>query len=285
MNQTERIGFIGLGNMGHPMAKNLENAGFPLSVYNRSPEKAADFAAKSQVCTDIPRLVSESDIIFTMLSNDDAVHAVYETVLQLPIEGKLFVDMSTISQECSTEVAKLLAGSGAGFVDAPVAGSTQPAKDGTLIFMVGSANGYLLKVKPYLDVMGRETLHLGDNGKGIAAKLCINYYLSILYQGMAETVLFAEKMGIAADDMMRIINESASGSGASRVKTPLLVNNEFPAAFALDFMLKDVKLAVNAGADYPMTDTLMKTYQGAHDKGFGEQDVMAVIEYLRKQNN
>ena len=282
MKQNERLGFIGLGNMGHPMAKNLEKAGFPLSVYNRSADKAADFSAASQVCTDIPKLVAESDIIFTMLSNDDAVHAVYETILQLPIAGKVFVDMSTISQGASVEVGKLLRNEQADFVDAPVAGSTQPAKEGTLIFMVGTSSASLSRVKPYLSVMGKEVLHLGENGQGIAAKLCINYYLSILYQGMAETVLFAEKMGINASDMMRIINESASGSGASRVKTPLLVNNEFPAAFALDFMLKDVKLAANAGANFPMSKTLLQTYQAAHDNGLGEKDVMAVIEYLRK---
>ncbi|MVZ65159.1 NAD-binding protein [Sphingobacterium sp. DK4209] len=282
MKQNERLGFIGLGNMGHPMAKNLEKAGFPLSVYNRSADKAADFSAGSQICTDIPKLVAESDIIFTMLSNDDAVHAVYETILQLPIAGKVFVDMSTISQSASVEIGKLLRNEQADFVDAPVAGSTQPAKEGTLIFMVGTSNTSLSRVKPYLSVMGKEVLHLGENGQGIAAKLCINYYLSILYQGMAETVLFAEKMGISAVDMMRIINESASGSGASRVKTPLLVNNEFPAAFALDFMLKDVKLAANAGANFPMSSTLLQTYQGAHDNGLGEKDVMAVIEYLRK---
>jgi len=282
MKQNERLGFIGLGNMGHPMAKNLEKAGFPLSVYNRSADKAADFSAASQVCTDIPKLVAESDIIFTMLSNDDAVHAVYETILQLPIAGKVFVDMSTISQAASVEIGKLLRNEQADFVDAPVAGSTQPAKEGTLIFMVGTSSASLSRVKPYLSVMGKEVLHLGENGQGIAAKLCINYYLSILYQGMAETVLFAEKMGINASDMMRIINESASGSGASRVKTPLLVNNEFPAAFALDFMLKDVKLAANAGANFPMSKTLLQTYQAAHDNGLGEKDVMAVIEYLRK---
>ena len=281
MENKERIGFIGLGNMGHPMAKNLEKNGVALAVYNRSVEKAADFLPATEVCQDIPKLVAQSDIIFTMLSNDDAVHAVYETILQSPIHGKLFVDMSTISQEASTQIGALLRSNEAHFIDAPVAGSTQPAKEGTLIFMVGSENAQLDRVKPYLTMMGKAVKYLGDQGKGIAAKLCINYYLSIIYQGMAETVLFAEKMGISREDMMAIINESACGNGASKVKTPLLVNNEFPPAFALDFMLKDVRLAVEAGADFPMADTLLKTYQGAHDAGYGQQDVMAVIDYIK----
>lgn len=281
MENKERIGFIGLGNMGHPMAKNLEKNGVALAVYNRSVEKAADFLPATEVCQDIPKLVAQSDVIFTMLSNDDAVHAVYETILQSPIQGKLFVDMSTISQEASTQIGTLLRSNEAHFIDAPVAGSTQPAKEGTLIFMVGSENAQLDRVKPYLTMMGKAVKYLGDQGKGIAAKLCINYYLSIIYQGMAETVLFAEKMGISREDMMAIINESACGNGASKVKTPLLVNNEFPPAFALDFMLKDVRLAVEAGADFPMADTLLKTYQGAHDAGYGQQDVMAVIDYIK----
>ncbi len=281
MENKERIGFIGLGNMGHPMAKNLEKNGVALAVYNRSVEKTTDFLPGTEVCPDIPKLVAQSDIIFTMLSNDDAVHAVYETILQSPIQGKLFVDMSTISQAASTQIGALLASNAAHFIDAPVAGSTQPAKEGTLIFMVGSENAQLDRVKPYLTMMGKAVKYLGDQGKGIAAKLCINYYLSIIYQGMAETVLFAEKMGVSREDMMAIINESACGNGASKVKTPLLVNNEFPPAFALDFMLKDVRLAVEAGADFPMADTLLKTYQGAHDAGYGQQDVMAVIDYIK----
>src|ERR1700750_770828 len=99
--ETEKIGFIGLGNMGHPMAKNLEKAGFPLSVYNRSPEKAEGFKEKSTVYTQIPELVQNNSIIFTMLTDDRAAKAVYEEVLKSDISGKLFIDMSTISPQAT----------------------------------------------------------------------------------------------------------------------------------------------------------------------------------------
>jgi len=115
--------------------------------------------------------------------------------------------------------------------------------------------------------------------------LCINYYLSILYQGMAETVLLAEQMDISRADMMDIINQSASGSGASRAKTPLLVNDDYPAAFSVNLMLKDVALALAAGADFPMSQVLMDTYQGAADAGRGEQDVMAIVPFLRAKDH
>ncbi|MFD1165135.1 NAD(P)-dependent oxidoreductase [Sphingobacterium daejeonense] len=280
MEYKDKIGFIGLGNMGKPMAKNLEQAGVPLYVYNRTPEKMNDFSEKSIPCNDIYSLVKECDIIFTMLTNDDAVHAVYETILSMDIAGKLFVDMSTISQEASKAISETTKLKGASFIDAPVAGSTQPAKDGTLIFMVGGDEADEKKVLPYLEIMGKEVKYMGANGQGVNAKLCINYYLSILYQGMAETVLFAEKMGISRENMMSIINESASGSGASKVKTAMIIKDEYPAAFSIDLMLKDVKLAVEAGAKYPLTDSVLKTYQGAKDAGFATYDVMSVIPFM-----
>lgn len=277
----EKIGFIGLGNMGHPMAKNLEKAGFQLSVYNRSSEKARDFEEKSSVCTQIEELVQNSDIIFTMLTNDSAVKAVYEEIIPLNIQGKLFVDMSTISPEASKETAGSLETKGASFIDAPVAGSTQPAKEGTLIIMAGGEEKDIRRAMPYLLKMGKSVKHLGENGKGIAGKLSINYFLSAIYQGLAETVLLSGKLGIERSDMLEIINESASGSGATKVKTPLLIADEYTPAFALDLMLKDILLAKNAGADFPLSEALIQTYQNAHDKGFGQDDVIGIINYLK----
>jgi len=277
----EKIGFIGLGNMGHPMAKNLEKAGFQLSVYNRSAEKTTDFEEKSSVCTQIKDLVQNSDIIFTMLTNDNAVKAVYEEILPLDIQGKLFVDMSTISPETSKETAAALKIKEASFIDAPVAGSTMPAKEGTLIIMAGGEEKDIKRAMPYLLKMGKSVKHLGENGKGIAGKLSVNYFLSAIYQGLAETVLLAGKLGIERSDMLEIINESASGSGATKVKTPLLIADEYAPAFALDLMLKDILLAKNAGADFPLSEPLIQTYQNAHDKGFGQGDVIGIINYLK----
>ncbi|MBP1163939.1 3-hydroxyisobutyrate dehydrogenase [Chryseobacterium sp. PvR013] len=279
----ERIGFIGLGNMGHPMAKNLEKAGFPLSVYNRTSEKAKDFEEKAAVCTHIKDLIQNSDIIFTMLTNDSAVKAVYEEILPLDIQGKLFVDMSTISPEVSKETAAALKIKEASFIDAPVAGSTQPAQEGTLIIMAGGEDDDIQRAMPYLLKMGKSVKHLGENGKGIAGKLSINYFLSTIYQGLAETVLLAGKLGIERSDMLEIINESASGSGATKVKTPMLIADQYAPAFALDLMLKDILLAKNAGADFPLSETLIQTYQNAHDEGFGQDDVIGIINYLKQK--
>ncbi|MDF2932837.1 MAG: NAD(P)-dependent oxidoreductase [Chryseobacterium sp.] len=279
---SEKIGFIGLGNMGHPMAKNLEKAGVPLSVFNRTIEKADDFKEKSKVCKSVTELVENSDIIFTMLTNDDALKAVYEEILKLNITGKLFVDMSTVSPEASNEVGNALKIKEASFIDAPVAGSTKPAAEGTLIIMAGGEEKDLQRAEPYLQKLGKSIKYLGKNGKGLAAKLSVNYFISTIYQGLAETVLFSDSLGIDRKDMLEIINESASGSGATKVKTQLLVDENFAPAFALDLMLKDILLAKNAGADYPLSKTLIETYQAAHDAGFGKDDVIGIINYLKK---
>ena len=278
----EKIGFIGLGSMGHPMAKNLEQAGVELTVFNRTHEKTKDFVQRSQVASSIPYLVERSDIIFTMLTDDQAVKEVYDRVLACQLEGKLLIDMSTISPRVTATLAVAAGRQGASFLDAPVAGSTLPAKEATLIFMIGGTQRAFARAEPYLKMMGRALKYLGPSGSGISAKICINYYLSILYQGMAETVLFAERVGISRKDMMAIINESASGSGASKVKTDLIVNDKYPPAFSVNLMLKDVGLAVSAGADFPMSDVLIRTYQGASDSGRGEQDVMAILPFLQE---
>jgi len=277
----EKLGFIGLGNMGHHMAKNLEKAGFPLSVYNRTPEKAAGFREQSRVCTSIADLVKNSDVVFTMLTNDDALKAVYEDILSLNITGKLFVDMSTVSLEATAYTAAAIIVKEASFIDAPVAGSTKPAAEGTLIIMAGGEEKDIKRAEPYLQKMGKLIKHLGKNGNGIAAKLSVNYFISTIYQGLAETVLFSERLGLDRRDMLEIINESASGSGATKVKTPLLIEDHYPPAFTLDLMLKDILLAHKAGADYPLSESLIKTYQSAHDAGFGKDDVIGIINYLK----
>ncbi len=279
--KIEKLGFIGLGNMGYPMAKNLEKAGFPLSVYNRNSSKAVGFEKQSFIRKDIAELVDQSDIIFSMLTNDEAVSEVYEKILQQRIEGKLFVDMSTISRERCVSIASKLKEKGASFIDAPVAGSTKPAAEGTLIIMAGGELEDLERARPYLERMGKSIKHLGENGQGIAAKLAINYFLSTIYQGLAETILFSDKLGIKRNEMLEIINDSASGSGATKVKTPLLVEENYSAAFALDLMLKDIRLAQQAGADYPLLKTLLETYGKAQDNGFGQLDVIGIIESIK----
>lgn len=283
----KHLGWIGLGNMGAPMANNLSKAGFPLSVFNRSIEKTKSFENTNvKIAQSVTELVTQSDIIFTMLSNDEAVAMVYDEIFAIDdISEKLFIDMSTISEQLSVSIAQRLKQKNASFLDAPVAGSTQPAANGTLTIMVGGDAADLNLALPYFEKLGKFIKHVGVNGKGIATKLSVNYYLSILYLGLAETVLFAENNGIHRTDLLEIINESACGSGASKVKTPLLINEDYKPAFALSLMQKDIMLAQKNGVNFPLTDAVIATYTEALKSGMGNQDVISVINYLKESNS
>lgn len=281
----KHIGWIGLGNMGTPMASNLSKAGFALTVFNRSIEKTKPFENTTVTITqNLIELVRHSEIIFTMLSNDEAVAMVNDEILGMEsIEGKLFIDMSTISEQLSVSIAQKLKQKKASFLDAPVAGSTQPAANGTLTIMIGGDTADLNLALPYFEKLGKFIKHVGPNGKGIATKLSVNYYLSILYLGLAETVLFAENNGINRTDLLEIINESACGSGASKVKTPLLITEDYKPAFALSLMQKDIMLAQKNGVNFPLTDAIIETYSKALESGMGNQDVISVINYLKEK--
>ena len=283
--KMKQIGWIGLGNMGTPMAKNLSAAGFPLTVFNRSSVKTKPFENTNvSIAQNLLELVAQSEIIFTMLSNDEAGTAVYDEILGMDdISGKLFIDMSTISEELSLSINHKLKQKNAKFLDAPVAGSTLPAANGTLIILVGGDAANLSIAIPYFQKLGKFIKHVGPNGKGIASKLSVNYFLSILYLGLAETVLFGENNGINRLDLLEIINESACGSGATKIKTPLLISKDYKPAFALSLMQKDVMLAQKNGVNFPLTTAIIETYTEAMQSGLGDQDVISIINYLKEK--
>ena len=283
MNQFT-IGWIGLGNMGVPMAINLLKAGNSLIVYNRTREKTIALTNNGADAADHPwQLTEQCDIIFTMVSDDQAVKDVYlgkEGILQQMNKTKLFIDMSTVSPSTSKLIAEKCLENGAGFLDAPVSGSVKPAQDGTLIIMAGGRKEYYENARPLFDHIGKLSLYLGTNGAGNAAKLAINYLLGLNLQGLAETVLFARNNGVETKDMLTIINEGACGNGITKMKSDNILNNSYPAAFALKHLAKDLRLAKEQGLDTPLSDPLNQTFQSALKEGLGEEDVMAVFRYL-----
>src|SRR3954468_16684246 len=182
-----QIGWVGLGNMGNAIVQNLLNNGCSVNVYNRTKEKekeAVQAGAKSQ--ESLQQLVHNSSIIFTMVSDDEAVKEVYsgeQGLLSHSPSGKIFVDMSTVSPETSRYLARICNDSRNQFIEAPVSGSVKPAAEGTLIIMAGGPADAYEKAKPVFDIIGKRSLHLGDNGAGSSAKLAINYFLGLNLQG------------------------------------------------------------------------------------------------------
>ncbi|MGG1662663.1 NAD(P)-dependent oxidoreductase [Brevibacillus sp. NRS-1366] len=279
-----KIGWIGLGNMGIPMAGNLLAAGFDLHVWNRTPDRAAPLLALgAKHMATLAKLVDECDILFSMVSDDDAVKAIYlgaNGLLEADIKGKLAIDMSTIAPDTSRFLAERAKHAGLRFLDAPVSGSVGPAKEGKLVIMVGGDHADYVEARPLLDKLGKVALHLGPNGSGASAKLAINLLLGITVQGVSETVLFARSLGISTEQMLNIISESAVGTPLIRGKAASILADDFPAAFALKHMAKDLRLARQAGVSTPMAETADASYREALEGDLGELDLMAILRHL-----
>jgi 3-hydroxyisobutyrate dehydrogenase len=284
--KTLKIGWAGLGNMGTPMALNILKAGYELTVYNRNKNKEQELTtAGATSANSLKELASHCDVVFTMLSDDGAVKSVYdekEGLLSGAKPGMLLIDMSTVAPETSRFLAAKCQTKQVAFMDAPVSGSVQPAKDGKLIILTGAEIADFEKAKPILDVLGKLALHLGPVGAGSSAKVAINYLLGVNIQALAETVLFAEQNGISKEDMLTIINEGACGNGIIKLKTPAILADNYPPAFALKYIVKDLKLAKGAGLKSPLSEPLLNTFEAAAADGLGEEDLMAVIKYLKK---
>lgn len=280
-----KIGWIGLGRMGTPIVKNLLKAGYQVFIFNRTKEKEKELVETGAKSEANPSKILEcADVIFTMVSDDKAVKEIFESedgLLSEELPGKLIIDMSTVSPDTSRYLAERCKDKKIDFLDAPVSGSVKPAQEGTLIILVGGKEESFQKAKPLFDVIGKLALHLGEHGAGSYAKLAINYLLALHLQGLAETVMFAEQNGIRKEDMLTIINEGALGNGLTKIKTPSILEDSYPPAFALKLLLKDIRLAKESGLSAPLSDPLYDSFIKAEQNGLGEEDCMAIISYLR----
>lgn len=281
-----KLGWIGLGNMGNPMVKNLLNAGFEVAVYNRTRDKETPSIEAGATSVNSPQeLMENCDVVLTMLSNDEAVKEIFENqtgLLNKEYPGKIIINMSTVSPATSRYLATNCSKKEVVFVDAPVSGSVKPAQDGTLVILVGSTTDSYQIVKPVFDVLGKISIHVGAAGVASSAKLAINYLLGLNLQGLAETIIFAENNGVSKEDMLSIINEGACGNGITKIKSTPILEDSYPAAFALKHLVKDLGLAKEAGLNTPLIQPLFDSYAAAQYEGLGDEDVMAIIKSLRK---
>jgi 3-hydroxyisobutyrate dehydrogenase len=289
MSAKMNIGWIGLGNMGTPMVKNLVKAGFEVTVYNRSTDKSEALRNEIQVgvAYSPAELLASSDVIITMLTDDQAVKDIYEGANNIlsAEAGKepIMIDMSTVSPETTKYLAGLCAEKGIPYLDAPVAGSVKPAEEAQLVIMVGGDENSYEQVKPVFDALGKASVYLGENGKANVAKLAVNLMLGIVTQGLAEAVVFARKNGLAADLLLPLINASSLGCGLTKIKTDNIINDDFKAAFALKLLTKDIRLATENGMDTPAGVSVYSTLKAATANGYGDEDMIAVLKYLSEE--
>ena len=245
------VGYIGLGYMGKPMARNLLKAGFPLTVHNRSQGAVRELVAEGATPADSPKALAERvDVVFSCLPGPADVEKVYlgeNGVLAGARPGSVLVDMSTIDPETHQRVAALAAQKGAGYLDAPVSGGTTGARDGTLTIMVGGSAETLEKVMPALRAMGQRIYHIGPTGTGAVVKLVNNMMSAINAIGAVEGLVLGTKFGIDPEVLVEVCGNSSAGSRTLTGTAQAVLKRDFEPGFMIDLMHKDVNLAVELG--------------------------------------
>jgi 3-hydroxyisobutyrate dehydrogenase len=229
-------------------------------------------------------LLNEADVVFVMVSDDKAINDIFhgdEGLLAANANGKVIINMSTVSPAISKEMAAACKEQGNYYLDAPVSGSVKQAEDAALVIMVGGEPVAFEQAKPILEKMGKLVVLVGDTGAGNVAKLAINTLLGIVAQGLAETVTLAQQNGINAEALTTLIGNSALGSPFIKIKGEAIVNNNYNAVFALKHIAKDLRLAKDLGLATPLGKTAYQIYQDA-EAAFGEEDIIAVIKQVGK---
>jgi len=293
---TKKIGFIGLGNMGGPMAVNLMKAGHDVLGFDLSEGALAVFEDAGGTCAkSVPEIASACDVIVTMLPAGAHVRKVYMDeggIFENAKPGTLMIDSSTIDVESARAVAAAASEQDMLMVDAPVSGGVGGAAAGTLTFMVGGPKAAFDQARPYLDIMGKTIVHAGDSGTGQAAKICNNMVLGISMIAVSEAFVLAERLGLDAQKLFDI-SSTASGqcwalTSYCPVPGPLPsspANRDYQPGFAAAMMLKDLKLAQEAastsGASTPLGAEAAALYSMFCNSGGEGLDFSAIVKYLR----
>jgi len=287
------IAFIGLGNMGGPMAANLIKAGhkviaFDLVEASRNQARA-DGAA---IADSAAAAVKGADTVITMLPAGKHVISVWTDVVPSVTKGALIIDCSTIDVESSKQAHALAAKHGIASVDAPVSGGTGGAKGATLTFMCGGEDKAFAAAKPVLEKMGKKIVHCGGNGAGQAVKICNNMMLAVSMIGVCEGFALAEKLGLSHQALFDVVSTSSGQSWAltSYCPVPALVptspaNNDYKPGFAAALMVKDLTLAQDAakatGAATPLGKQAQEMFKAFDAAGHGGVDFSGIIQHIR----
>ena len=288
------IAFIGLGNMGGPMAANLAKAGHEVRGFD-VVEEARDRAAEQgiTIIETAEEAAQGAEVVFTSLPNGGLVKQVLESVLAANDDAKTYVDVSTIAVAEARELADTVSKAGSAFLDAPVSGGIAGAAAGTLAFMVGGTEDFG-KVKPLLDIMGKSVTHCGDIGNGQAVKACNNMILAVQQIVLAEALVLGERLGLDHQAFYDVVSNATGNSWSLSVNAPVPdivpsspANNDFKPGFASALMLKDLKLAMAAAED-TKTDTVLgriaeEQYASFVDEGHGGLDFSAIISEVRSK--
>jgi 3-hydroxyisobutyrate dehydrogenase len=291
------IGFIGLGNMGAPMAANLIKAGHQVTGYDIVPAAVAALAAKGgRAAASAADAVAAGEIVITMLPAGPQVREVYlgnSGVLGRARKGALLIDCSTIDVDTARAVAAAAGEAGFDMLDAPVSGGTAGAAAATLTFMVGGAAEAFARARPVLEAMGRTIVHTGPAGNGQAVKICNNMLLAISMTGVCEALTLGQKLGLSAQTLFDVVSKSTGQcwalTGYCPVPGPVPTspaNRDYAAGFTAAMMLKDLRLAQQAAgavaAPTPLGAAAAALYQLHVDQGEGGLDFSSIYRFIAK---
>ena len=281
-----RIGFLGLGIMGRAMASNLVKAGHEVTVWNRTPGKEVEGARLAVSPAEAAR---GAEVVWMCVSDTKAVETVLfgpQGVEESLAAGMTIVDSSTISPSATRKFAERVRGHGAQYVDAPMTGSKIAAENGALIFIVGGDEPTVEALKPLFTAMGKQFFRMGETGKGEAAKLAMNLQIALIYEGFAEALTLATKLGVDAATLLPVIQASMVRSGVVDYKAPFVMKRDFSPNFPLRLMHKDIRLTLEAAKEVrvklPALETVEEVYEMATEDGHRDQDYAATIALLEK---
>lgn len=290
MTATPTVGVVGLGIMGAPMALNLLRAGFPVVVWNRTPERIGPLADAGAQPADSPcELTAQADVTITMLSDTPDVEAVYRAPDGV-LAGvgadrpRVLVDMSTIQPRVARELAEEAAARGAAMLDAPVSGGDVGAREATLSIMVGGDADVLARVQPVLAALGTTVTHCGPSGAGQVVKACNQVVVALTLEALGEALVLGSKAGV---EPAVIVEALSGGLGASRVlemRGPKLLARDFTPGFKLDLHAKDLAIVLatarELGVALPGTALVDQLFHAEQSRGHGEADNSTVVRAL-----
>jgi 3-hydroxyisobutyrate dehydrogenase len=272
-----RIAVIGTGIMGAPMARNIAAAGHDVRAWNRTREKAEGIDGVD-VADSAAGAAEGVEAVVTMLADGDAVEAVAPEVVR---DGILWLQMSTVGLESTEKLMALAAERGATFVDAPVLGTKQPAEEGKLVVLASGPAEAVERAQSVFDAVAAKTVSLGDAGEGTRLKLVLNSWLVALTAGLAETIAFAESIGVDPRKFLETIDGAPMGTPYAQLKGKAMVGREFPPSFPLSLAHKDARLvlaaAAEAGIELPLAETVRDRFARAEEDGHGGEDMAAVF--------
>jgi 3-hydroxyisobutyrate dehydrogenase-like beta-hydroxyacid dehydrogenase len=283
------VGFIGLGIMGSRMAASLRTAGFELSVFNRTRERAEAWAAEhgGRAAASPREAADGADAVITMVVDGEQVEALLlgeDGAAAGAAPGTLFVDMSTIGPAAARRVGAALAERGHRFVDAPVTGSSPAAQAGTLTIMAGGADDDVAAAMPLFEAMGSTIVHAGELGQGQAVKVLSNAVSAVNCATLAQAFVVGRREGLDLGALVKVMEGGSAASKMLDLKARPMLEHDFAPLFKLEHMLKDVQLALQeartAGSGFPFAALAGELYSTGMGRGLGDQDFAAVLEVV-----